>query len=287
MTLSYDNPDLAARADQGRHDWWRYLLTVLWGFVIQVVLVVILFVGLIVTGTPASTLITAAKDPAQPLWFFGMVGLSFAAWLIGVGSGARIFNKKPVRDYLAGWQWWLFFAGAAVWLAVTAGDAGLDYVLKPSGFTLKASLTPAIIAITGLGIAIQTFTEEFIFRGFATQGFLHLTKRPLPAAVLSGLIFGALHIPNGWLQAANAAVLGVVLALVAIRTGNLAFGYGLHLVNNLFGALIVVSADDVFKGAPGLFVQSTPSLDGVDLAVSVAGLVVLALVFGLRPRRPL
>ena len=276
MTLSYENPDMRARADHGRHDWWRYLVTLVWSFFIQIVLAVVVFIAVILGGVPAATLIAASRSPAQPLWFFTIVGVSFAGWLIGVWSGAWIFNRKPARDFLAGWRWPLFFTGLLIWVAVTLGDAGLDYALKPSGFILKASLTPAVV----LSIAVQTFTEEFVFRGYATQGLLHLVKRPVPAAILSGLLFGLCHIPNGWMQAVNAAVLGVALALIAIKTGSLAFGYGLHLVNNLFGALIVVSADDVFKGAPGLFVQSTPSLDLLDLAVSVIALAILTVVFG-------
>lgn len=283
MTLSYENPDMRARADHGRHAWWRYLVTLVWSVLIQIVLAVVIFICLNLCGVPASALIAGAKDPAQPLWFFSIIAVMFAAWLAGIWSGAWIFNKKPARDFLAEWRWPLFFAGAAIWLAVIVGDAVLDYVLKPSGFALKMSLTPAVVAAVTLSIAVQTFTEEFVFRGYATQGFLHLVKRPVPAAILSGLLFGACHIPNGWIQAINAAVLGVALALIAIKTGSLAFGYGLHLVNNLFGALIVVSADDVFKGAPGLFAQSTPSLDRLDLSVSVLALAVLAFVFGRRP----
>ena len=285
MALSYDNPDFRVRADNGKHDWWRYLITVVWSFFIQVVLVVILFVVCVFAGVPIATLMQATKDPSLAIWFFAIVGASFGAWSIGIWSGARLFNAKPLSDYLAGWRWPLFLAGAVIWFLVCGGDAVLDYVLQPAGFTLKNTLTPAIVAVTVVSIAIQTFTEEFVFRGYATQGILHLVKKPIPAAILSGLLFGACHIPNGWLQAINATVLGIVLALIAIKTGNLAFGYGVHLVNNLLGAIVVVSADDVFKGAPGLFAQHTPALDGLDLGVSIAGLVVLCLVFGFRPRK--
>lgn len=286
MKLSYDNPAFSVRADHGRHAWWLYVVTVVWSFFIQIVLMVVVFIGLMLAGFSAATMIAAVKDPAQPLWFFGTIGASFAAWLAGLWSGAWIFNKKPLGDFLAGWRWPLFVTGAGLWSIVVTADAGLDYLLQPAGFVLKNNLTPAIVAVTGLGIAVQTFTEEFIFRGYATQGLLHLLKKPLPAALLSGLVFGLCHIPNGWVPAVNATVMGVVLALIAIKTGNLAFGYGLHLVNNLFGALIVVSADDVFKGAPGLFAATTPSLDPVDLCISVAALAVLGLAFGRIAAKP-
>ena len=282
MALSYDNPDFRARADAGKHAWWRYFLAFVWSLFVQTVLLLVLGIALMIAGVPMSILLTATKSPSQPLWFFGIIGASFVAWLIGIWWGAKWLNHKPARDYLAGWQWPLFFAGFGLWLVILCANEGFDYLMQPSGFALKASLTPVVVAVTVLTLIVQTFTEEYLFRGFATQGFLHLVKRPLPAAILSGLFFGACHIPNGWPQAANAAMLGVALALIAIKTGNLAFGYGLHLVNNLFASLIFVSSDDIFKGAPGLFTQSTPSLELVDLGIAAVVLGVLSVAFGVK-----
>lgn len=285
MALSFDNPTFQARADNGKHAWWRYVLAVLLSLVVQAVLLIVFAIAAVLGGVPIATLLAATKDASQPLWFFAIIGASFVTWLIGMWLGAWTFNQKPARDYLAGWQWPLFFIGFGLWLVILLANEGLDYVLKPAGFALKASLTPAIVATTVIALAVQTFTEEYIFRGFATQGFLHLTKRPLPAAILAGLVFGACHIPNGWPQAANATMLGIALSLIAIKTGNMAFGYGLHLVNNLFGSLVFVSSDDIFKGAPGWFTQSTPSLDVLDLGLAAVVLVVLVVAFGLRSSR--
>jgi membrane protease YdiL (CAAX protease family) len=91
--------------------------------------------------------------------------------------------------------------------------------------------------------------------------------------MLSGLAFATLHIPNGWPQAASAAAFGVITALIAMRTVGIAFTFGLHLVNNLFGAVIVVSANDVFRGSPALFTQATPHLMWLDAAVPFIAMV--------------
>ncbi len=122
---------------------------------------------------------------------------------------------------------------------------------------------------------MQTFTEELIFRGWLTQGLLLWTRRPAVAAVIAGLLFGLLHIPNGLPQAAGATLFGVAMSLVAIRTGGIAFTWGLHLVNNLLGAVVVVSSGDVFAGAPGLFTQTTPQLMWWDAAVEGVVLIIL------------
>jgi len=110
-----------------------------------------------------------------------------------------------------------------------------------------------------------------------TPAWVVAFRRPLPAALLSGLILGAVHIPNGAPQAASATVFGVLLALIAIRTRGIAFTTGLHLVNNLFGAVVVVSAGDVFRGSPGLISQNTPHLMWWDMAVGSVLLLVVAI----------
>jgi len=157
-------------------------------------------------------------------------------------------------------------------VAITA----IDYVLQPGGFTLTiARLTPAFLATVIVCLIVQTFAEEFIFRGYLAQSLLLATKRPVIASVIAALAFGALHIPNGIPQAVNATVMGVVFSLIAMRTGSLAFGWGIHLVNNLFGAVVVVSANDVFSGTPAVLTQNTPGLMWWD---TIAGIAVMAIV---------
>jgi hypothetical protein len=63
--------------------------------------------------------------------------------------------------------------------------------------------------------------------------------------------------------------------LITIRTSGVAFSYGLHLANNLFGAVVVVSAGDVFAGSPGLLRQNTPGLIWLDVLATVLALAAL------------
>jgi membrane protease YdiL (CAAX protease family) len=167
----------------------------------------------------------------------------------------------------------MFAWGAGLWAAVQILSTLIDFVIAPRGFSFTATSSTTILAISAFaGLSVQTFAEEFIFRGYLTQGILLATRRPLVTAVLSGLVFGALHIPNGIPQAVGALAFGVAMSLIAIRTGGIAATYGLHLVNNLFGAVVVVSAGDVFRGTPGLITQNTPHLTWWDLGVLIVAL---------------
>jgi membrane protease YdiL (CAAX protease family) len=169
--------------------------------------------------------------------------------------------------------------GFGLWGVVLIVTTLLDVVIAPKGFHVAATAqTPVLALAAGAALLVQTFTEEFIFRGYATQGLLLAVRRLVPTAILSGLLFGALHIPNGAPQAANSVVFGIVLSVIAIRTGGIAFTFGLHLANNLFGAVVVASSGDAFHGAPALFSQNTPQLMWSDTAVSALALVAVAFV---------
>jgi uncharacterized protein len=213
--------------------------------------------------------------PSHPVVFFVGNGLVFATLVAGFAIAMRICQHKRIADVLGQWRWRLFWTGFGLWSGCLAVATLADLLIRPEGFRWTAGPGTAALAVSALfGLGAQTFAEEFIFRGYLTQGLLLATRRPVPAAVLSGFLFGALHIPNGMAQCANATAFGVVAALIAIRTGGIAFTYGLHLINNLFGAVIVVSGGDVFKGAPGLISQSTPMLTWWDFALGVALLAI-------------
>ena len=263
-------------ADKGRHSWWRYLVTVLLAFLVQAIVLIGGVITGVAVGFPADTLAKSIQDPGQPVLFFSAIGLSFAGLLAGFSLGGMWLHKKSFADYVGRWRFRGFALGFAVWLVVLLIDVAIGYVLRPTAFRISGAVfNPAMTGLICASLAVQTFTEEFIFRGYISQGLLKLIRRPLPTAIVSGLIFGALHIPNGWPQTASATMLGIGLTLIAIRTGSLAFGYGLHLINNVFGAVIVVSGGDVFKGSPGLIMQNAPDLIAVDVGVVAVALVVI------------
>lgn len=264
-------------AARGRNEWWRYAASL------------VLACGLAFLALLAGSMILAAlrllplnvaaqmSQPSNPPAFFLGIAATFGALAGGLMATAALIQRKSPGDVIGRWQWRLFVWGLIGWLAVQGVLTLIDVAIAPRGFSFSAGPGTAALAGWALaGLLVQTFAEEFIFRGFVTQGTLLWFKRPLPAAIVSGLLFGSLHVLNGWPQAINAAMFGIVCSLIAIRTGGIALSYGIHLANNYFGAVVVVSASDVFKGTPGLFTQNTPSLLWWDLGVAVAALLILA-----------
>ena len=263
-----------AFARRGRPGGWWYPLVILAGLLLWFVLgvAIMLALGLSrVVPMDAKTL----QDPRQTGPYFTLVTVVFGALVLGFWAACRVIQGKRFGDIVGRWRWSLVAKGFGVWFVVVALNVLADFLLHPKGFSVSPDIhAPLFVLWVAPALAVQTFAEEFIFRGIITQGLARAFKRPWLVCVLSGLIFGSAHIPNGPIQAVSATILGMVLTFLALETGGLALGWGLHLVNNLFAGIVVVSSGDVFKGAHALFYQNTPGLDGFDLVFGVVSLLV-------------
>jgi uncharacterized protein len=276
-------------ARRGRTTWWLYPLTIGLALTVWLFLTVVVATVAAITHHVPPDLAQELSHPTRPDVFLGANGLMFAGLLGAFWLAAWLVQKKRFMDIVGAWSWRLFGLAAAAWAAAVVLMTLVDLAIAPSGFRVTASGATLWLSLWSFAaLAPQTFAEEFIFRGFITQGLLLAFKRPLPAAVLSGLVFGAVHIPNGWPQAASATAFGILTALLAIRFGGVAFTFGLHLVNNLFGSIVVVSQADVFRGLPGLVSQTTPQLMWWDTATTAAclGLVTAAALHLTKAKRP-
>lgn len=271
--------DLARR---GKTTWWRYLVAWPLAIVAAILTIALLLAAPIWLRWLPASIASDMQSAAHPILFYGGQGLSFAAFLLGFWAAIRLMHGKRFADIRGAWRWRQFFTGAGVWLIALILCTLIDYALRPKGFVLRLNLTPAVALVAALGLLVQTFTEEFVFRGYLSQSVLLATKNPVVTVIVSALLFGALHIPNGLPQAAGAVMFGLAATTMALRTDSLSLSYGVHFVNNLFGAIVVVSANDVFKGAPALITQNTPDLMWSDTVIGAVALLA-ATVLLLRP----
>ena len=75
-------------------------------------------------------------------------------------------------------------------------------------------------------------TEEICFRGMLFGGLREKLPR-IVAALICGLIFGALHALTGVTAVPPLIVFGFLLALLYERTGSILPGMILHMLNNI------------------------------------------------------
>jgi len=153
------------------------------------------------------------------------------AWFLAADLGrpdARTFGLRPFRASALGWT---FLALVAYLVLTSIYTVLVDPPSEqlPSGLE-DADTDLALALATGLLlIGIAPLAEEVFFRGFLYQAFRN-SFGVLPGAVLSGLIFGAIHLE--FFKLVQLAVLGVILALLFEKTRSLWPPIILHAVNN-------------------------------------------------------
>jgi hypothetical protein len=167
----------------------------------------------------------------QDLCFIG-AALLFAG-LAGRPRPSQFGLRRP-RDLrsAAGWVvggYVVFLVFTALWLTMLGKSDSTDDLPKELGADKS---TVALLAVAFLVTVMAPLAEEFLFRGFFFKA-LRNWRGFLPAAVLTGLVFGGVHAGSSNVEfLAPLALLGFILCAIYERTGSLYPCIALHCVNN-------------------------------------------------------
>jgi uncharacterized protein len=177
------------------------------------------------------------------------------------------FGLRPTRVWRAlGWMavaFLAFYVFTVVWVAIVGADA--DDSKLPDELGVDRS-TVALLAAAFLVSVVAPIAEEFFFRGFFF-GALRNWKGVWPAAIITGLVFGAIHIGSAEVALLlPLAFFGFALCLLRERTGSLLPCIVLHCANN---SLAFGVSQDWNWQIPVLFVCALA-------IIAAAGLVVRA-----------
>ena len=143
------------------------------------------------------------------------------------------FGLRPTSPWKAlGWMvatFVAFYVVTLVWVAIVGGDP--DDEKLPDELGADRS-TFALLAVAFLVSVVAPIAEEFFFRGFF-YGALRNWRGVLPAAIITGLVFGAIHAGSAdWEFLLPLGVFGFLLCLLRERTGSLYPCIVLHCANN-------------------------------------------------------
>jgi sodium transport system permease protein len=130
---------------------------------------------------------------------------------------------------------------------------------------------------------MPAITEELAFRGYILTG-LRRSYSEGTSIVLSALLFGILHVLISLFQQLfGATLLGLVLGLIAFRTGSLWPGVLFHFINNALGVLTLEAAKhpSLATVSSWLFRDQADGLyrPGVLVATALISAVLLAIVW--------
>jgi membrane protease YdiL (CAAX protease family) len=143
------------------------------------------------------------------------------------------FGLRPTPPLKAlGWMvaaFLTFYVVTLIWVAIVGGSP--DDKKLPDELGADRS-TIALLAVALLVSVVAPIAEEFFFRGFF-YGALRNWRGVLPAAIITGLVFGAIHAGSAdWEFLLPLGVFGFLLCLVRERTGSLYPCIVLHCANN-------------------------------------------------------
>jgi membrane protease YdiL (CAAX protease family) len=265
-----------------RPDWpvWTVPLALIGGLVLAAVAGLVvdlpaLALGVKITSSHTPAGVAIADTFVQDLAF--VLAAVYCAQIGGRLAGSWQFGLRAPR---VGWASALgtivllllvFLALNLAWQSLS--NPGREDLLKQLGTDRSTTL---LLLSAGLVCVVAPISEEFLFRGFIFTA-LGNWRGTFPAAVLTGLLFGAVHAGSApILDLVPLAALGFGLCLLYRRTGSLYPCIVAHSLNNsiafaglegwdwqapvlMAGALAIIAALALTFKSAGLIGLATPS----------------------------
>jgi membrane protease YdiL (CAAX protease family) len=248
------------RASDQMNQIWKYLLVflcalLLWPLIGSIPLVIVSlipFLGENPSGSLPSdnALVISGAYLSDNLRLLLLLFSTAVALLLTVLS-VKALHKRSFTEVVNGTKkirTGRILTGAGVWFALMAITYTADYLLCREDYIVQfnASRFIPLFFITLILMPFQTTGEEFLFRGYLTQGFAALTGKRWIALLAPSLCFGFMHAFNPevkefgfWATMPQYIYFGLFFGLVAILDDGIELSIGLHAANNIFLSLFV------------------------------------------------
>jgi hypothetical protein len=188
------------------------------------------------------------------LELFIFVAAMFALWIVVTKMHRK--NFKSIITSAPKIRWKRFALTAAIWMMLCFVSQFIAMQMDPGNFTYVFNLQPFLLTllIGVIFLPIQTWWEEFFFRGYLYQGIGLKTKTALVPIIITGFIFAGIHMFNPEVAAYGALnmfpaylIPGIFLGMMAALDEGLESAMGMHFANNLFGTIAVTSSDSAIQ----------------------------------------
>jgi len=197
---------------------------------VGVIALIVELVGVDVSGDDPPPGVTIGGTYVQDLALIG-IALLLARRLDPPATPSKFGLRLPRARSAIGWTllaWVGFFVFSAIWAQVLDITENDDL---PSELGVDGS-TAALVAVAVLVCVLAPIAEELFFRAFCFTA-LRRTLGMLPAAVLTGIIFGAIHLGGTDIEfIVPLMVFGFFLCLLYVWTDSLLPCIVLHALNN-------------------------------------------------------
>lgn len=278
-------------AYEGKNNWWRYLLTIgaTWGVQIALgtIIGIILMIYLIIQGN--FSMVIYNEYLYDPFFLLPLSLIGFGASYLVLYLCMRFIHLRSFISFIttkSKINWMRVLKGAVVWLAILGIYTLITFLINPEGykFTFNPNTFGILLIISLITFPIQASFEELFFRGYLMQGFGLLTKKPLVPLLATSIIFGLVHVMNGSNMTVSifpvieASIIGLMLGIITLGEDSIETATGIHIMNNLYVALIVSTEGSVLGDVPSvLSVPADPS--GSVLLTIIISAIAITIIF--------
>jgi len=234
-----------------------------WGLLEVVTAIVIVVVAVVVALASASPFILAFGEDSTVGRFAAAISTTvaevLAAFVIyvlvlkpkGIGLaelGFRLPRRGSSGARSFSWGWAGTVAAGSVgcfiiliaYVSIVMG-IGIDVLEPKDQVPPEFFESPIVIFAIGIGVLLAApLFEELFFRGFLFPAFRPVAGL-LPAAILSGLLFGLVHFQLGLIVPFG--LIGATFALLYWSTDSLYTAMGSHFLFNLIGFVALVARE--------------------------------------------
>jgi membrane protease YdiL (CAAX protease family) len=118
------------------------------------------------------------------------------------------------------------------WISPSAESADQEHPVLQAFNQSAWGIWGQVQLIVG-AIVVAPLVEEFFFRGLVIRAGWVLSRNGWVAVLISGALFGLIHLSISPLHVVPLATLGIILAVIRIRTGSLLLCVLIHALFNL------------------------------------------------------
>jgi uncharacterized protein len=267
-------------ARPGENDFWRYLLTMF-----------TILVGFVMAGVIfAAGAMFLSGDinifTLPPHQYLVVNLLPFLAVLVILWLSLRLLHRRPFFTLInpgRQFNWRRLFLSGSLWIALSLASDAVLSLLQPGNYTFK--FEPALfwpwLVVSVVFLPFQCAAEELTFRSYLAQG-IGLRGGFWLAWLFPSILFGLLHGANPEVGVYGIALTlpmyvgtGLLLGWLTLQSESVELALGLHIANNLYGALLVTFPSSVLP-APALF--RIQEYDGLAVMIAFSLSVVIYLL---------
>lgn len=204
---------------------------------------------------------------------FSLIMVGFVMLLAFLWFGIKFFHRRKFATLWSDEDRFRskeFFAGVFISLLIFVSSDLISYLISPSGhqWVFESKKYFIFLPLALIFIPIQTLAEELFFRGYIYQSIGLATKNVWLAWGISGILFGLFHFGNVemdmgfWKLAIVYIGSGLMIGLSVLLSKGIEFGWGFHLINNLYLSVITNFPGGSLDG-PTLYRIPKPSADRI------------------------